>query len=326
MRSRIPSYLAGVVLGSVLLAGGAQAAPLLPELPTEPRALSPDEKTRAAELLKKANHASEKGRYKRALALADELYELRPTSRTALIRAMLLGALKRHEESLAAHLVAWHLGPLEEDREGVRQGLAKESAATGYGLVQIVTVPDGARVSLGGLTLPEGVRMVGLLPGSYMVRAELAEHTTAEATVEVVAGRIDETKLVLEAQEAVPTPPPAAQAAQTDLEVPGWVLTGIGGALIIGGAVALGVASGTASDLDAVDPGELDRYRDLKSSLETQELLGWVFGGLGVAAVVTGVVLLALDPAEGEGSTGVTPALAPAPLPGGGGLAASWRF
>lgn len=315
--------------------GSARCQVLLPRLPGEPRALSAEEQKQAKMLFERADKASRKGRLERALQPAGELYELKPTARNALILGMLLGALERHEEALEFYLIAWHLEPNDEDRDAVRQGLEKTSAAAGFGFLEVGVAPASAAVTVAGQRLPAGVKRVALKVGSHAMAAEAPGFTATKTHVRVTKGRVTQISLELtkKAEPPPPEPPekppepqeePPEPASGSDLEVPGWVLTATGGALVIGGAVFFGLAAGTSSDLDEVPPGDNAGYRDLEGSMGMQQSLAWVLTGVGVAALVTGVVLLALEPAAEDQTTLTAPALVP--LRDGAALSASWRF
>ncbi len=98
--------------------------------------------------------------------------------------------------------------------------------------------------------------------------------------------------------EPEPEPQPTDTAPGEDgrgLRIAGYSLLGVGGAVVIGGAVAGGLASRDANDLDGeIDPGN---RRDLKDAGENKALAAdvmFIAGGTlaltGVALIVAGVV------------------------------------
>ncbi|MFO0747173.1 MAG: hypothetical protein U1F43_16140 [Myxococcota bacterium] len=146
--------------------------------------------------------------------------------------------------------------------------------------------------------------------GNAPLAARLADELAAEKRRWDEAHRVD-------------APPPPAPSHTLE-----WVLVGTGGALAAGGLVLGLVGQGQLDDITAAqdaarragDPvvvTSLTRAEaaDQQSSGKTLRTLGFVAGGVGVAAAVTGLVALLVDDGPTvEGTTGVTAA----PLAGGG--------
>ncbi len=120
---------------------------------------------------------------------------------------------------------------------------------------------------------------------------------------------------------AKPTPGPVGPPAKAYADDPGlsrstwgWIVAGSGAAVAGGGGILGLVASGTqeefASSRDAATK------EDLRSKGQTQALLADVMMGVGVAAVLTGVVLVLTDSSPEEISAGgvrigISPGLSP---------------
>ncbi|MCC6624844.1 MAG: hypothetical protein IT385_26580 [Deltaproteobacteria bacterium] len=127
--------------------------------------------------------------------------------------------------------------------------------------------------------MAEAARLVAELgPGAGLARAERVELVELRARVEARAG-------------LAAAPAPARSSA------PAWLLVG-GGALVIGGVVALAVAEGNRADVrDAMaeDPATRGMTRAralaLRDDAETLDVVGGVGGGLGLALAGTGVLL-----------------------------------
>ncbi len=107
----------------------------------------------------------------------------------------------------------------------------------------------------------------------------------------------------------------------------GWVAVGVGGALLIGGAITGGMALNLDGDLDNDCEDEHcfgDRQPDI-DKLNTLSLTTDILIGVGAAAAVTGVVLLIVGhKKKGENEEPV--ALAPAFAPGFAGAVIQGRF
>ncbi len=86
--------------------------------------------------------------------------------------------------------------------------------------------------------------------------------------------------------------------------LPGWVLVGVGAALVATGAVLGGLASSKASELgDASRLGtqpDFSEYEDLQDSGQSLELGQIVSLAVGGAALATGATLLILDRLRGK--------------------------
>jgi tetratricopeptide (TPR) repeat protein len=126
-----------------------------------------------------------------------------------------------------------------------------------------------------------------------------------------------------------------------DLIVPGWITMGIGAAGVITGGVLIGLAqsrSNQIANLEDVyyDPGEHDAMQDEGRRFE---IGGWVAGGVGAAALATGLIMLLVserseEPPAGDGEGEGEPEAAPEPevaLGVGCGdaalcLSGGWRF
>jgi hypothetical protein len=212
-----------------------------------------------------------------------------------------------------------------------------------------VTAPDGARVIVDGVE-----RERAPLPGPMMVsagvthelRIELRGETLLERPVRVSGGQ--KVKLFAEKapgergdeaedEKAPPVEPssetdqaPAGEESGATLFTWGWVGTGVGAALLVGGSITGGAALSIDERLEKDCPGgecidaSSQRDNDRMSGLATATN---VLIGVGSAALATGVVLLVVDAAGGEGEDEtVEVRAAPAAGPGFAALSVGGRF
>jgi tetratricopeptide (TPR) repeat protein len=141
-----------------------------------------------------------------------------------------------------------------------------------------------------------------------------------------IEARIQNLQRRLEQRSARSGPP--RSIPRRSLRLPGWILVGVGGALVVTGAVLGWRASEQASDLEAASRQQPKAYFDdhestqsAGRSLQTGAILGLAIGG---AAAVAGTVLLILDGRRKGGERAAW--LAPAVTAQGACLAGGLRF
>lgn len=107
----------------------------------------------------------------------------------------------------------------------------------------------------------------------------------------------------------------------------GWIVMGVGGAVLVGGAVTGGIALGTSGDLDDCRTDRTcertQKEADLADDVRSQALIGDVLIGTGAAIAAGGLVLYLLsdDASEpGQGSVTVSPTA------GGAAAVGRWTF
>jgi hypothetical protein len=201
------------------------------------------------------------------------------------------------------------------------------------------TPPPGLRVRVAGNEVPAALWGVPVIvtPGAVAVDAEAPAFLPFHQEVNVAAGASGSLTLALEAAPVAAAPPPPAPVvvAPTPVLTPPpppppaptggssagpFVLMSVG-ALALGGAAAfLALAYTDAGEPCAIDP----TLTCTTAAADTFGTLGWVSLGMGVSAVVGGVVWFVLDrrpPATAPRAT-----LTGAPLPGGGTLGLRLTF
>jgi hypothetical protein len=124
-------------------------------------------------------------------------------------------------------------------------------------------------------------------------------------------------------------PEPADEEGPSGLAVGGWVLVGVGGAMLVTGAITGGMALKLDDQLYQDCPDDhcpdTKAYQDDIDKLKTLSLVTDVMLFVGGAAAATGIVLLIVD-ATGDEEEGAPVALAPVFGPGLGGAAIQGRF
>ncbi len=327
-----------------LLATAANAALVLPELPTSKNPSASDEK-RAQGFYGKAYEAYGNGNAEQALSYADKAFRALPNASTALIRATILQGLENNVEAFKAYLIAADLNPVPEELQLIDQGLAATGASStpAMGWVSFKTTPAGARVSLGEGSF-KAPRTVGLPAGQHFFNIQSPGFVGTQGNVSVSAGRGSNLSFALateQRQQAVvqtaPTPVAAAPAAVSPVQ-PAQITTAqglpqksqalaysmmsLGGAALLGGGVVL---SGVQSKVDeAQAPGNTkQQYDDLLAEAQSSQVMAFVLMGVGAGALGYGIYDMMSSP-EGE-VTAQWNATA-VPTYGGGAVVLSGRF
>jgi hypothetical protein len=315
-----------------------RAVPVVPPLP----AAEPITDERLAELDKAYGEATQRyeaGDLEGALKRATVVYKINPNPSTVLLRAQLLGELKRPCKAFAALLPGMDMKPAEDERAELEDGLSRHGKACnkGYGWTRLQVLPSSATVKLAGVKVPLD-RTVGLPAGSQSLELTAPGHARLRTTLDVRTGEAAVARYELSpvpAPVAVPAPPvqprptPAVTphpTEQADIEdsgsssTLGWVLTGSGVALL-GGAAAMTVLA-----LDAKDEGNSykspkagmteterkDRYEQAQSDMKTRGVVAVALLATGAVATIWGLVDLLGSGAEETSAWTLGPAWTPA--------------
>lgn len=103
---------------------------------------------------------------------------------------------------------------------------------------------------------------LGVRPGHHVITARLPDHDDATWEVDVFAGSKDKTALVMKPKVVAAAP----GRSEGGGNVAPWIMIGVGGAMILGGAVTGIVALGKTSDIADKCPGDVcPRNVDLES-------------------------------------------------------------
>ncbi len=101
-------------------------------------------------------------------------------------------------------------------------------------------------------------------------------------------------------EDPVPVPP---EDTGPNLAVPGWVMFGTGLAAMIPGGIMLGLARAKKNKMDGIDQSEYDSdvHDSVPEEGQTFETAGWIVGGIGVAAMTSGLIMVLVS--KGSSST-----------------------
>lgn len=237
-------------------------------------------------------------------------------------------------------------GPCVEPRGEVSAALARLlpvlSVSQVYGVHTVTSGADAYAIvtEVGALGSEQRTVRVKLAPGAPegealgMIAAYF--HTgRASSLVETVPKGAPE---VPPAVVATPTPAvgaavaPAATVSKSStgsgLRTAGWVLGGVGVAGIAVGLVEFLSASSQKSDLTsqqmngAFPAGYQSTFQSTNDSIKSKQTIAVIAGGIGAAALVTGIVLIIVGGNQSSSSVSVSPT----PMPGGGGAVLAGSF
>lgn len=236
-------------------------------------------------------------------------------------------------------------GPCVEPRGDVSAALARLlpvlSVSQVYGVRTVTSGADTYAIvtEVGALGSEQRTVRVKLPPGAPegealgMIAAFF--HTgRASPLVETVPKGAPDVPVAVVA--APPTPVTAAAPAATvsksssgsGLRTAGWVLGGVGVAGIAVGVVELISANNQKNDLSsqqvngAFPAGYQSTFQSTNDSIKSKQTVAVIAGGIGAAALVTGIVLIIVG--GNQSSSGVS--VAPTPMPGGGGAVLAGSF
>ncbi len=146
-----------------------------------------------------------------------------------------------------------------------------------------------------------------------------ARLTALETELHAESQHAEETTETTEAEpppvEASPPPPPP-QRSHDLANVVAPILIGVGGAMIVAAAITGGLALSKHDELAAACPGgtcDASRQGDI-DTLGTLALTTDVVGGIGIAAAIVGVVVLAVDLSSGSSDAPPTASVSCGPL------------
>lgn len=227
------------------------------------------------------------------------------------------------------------------------KGLTKQTEIRALcpALVRVDTSPAGAEIQVDGQVLGTSPSTLKLSPGPHEITAIQAGHVTESIQVEVKSGEMNQFRLDLAPiavahappdpkPDTVETPDPKAQPTihgrlkaieEPPVNLAPWAWTAMGI-----GAVSVGVGAfftlQTLSALDAEEQARMDRQTKreveaLQQDATNKALAANIGFAVGGAAILTGIVLLIVDPDDSPPEeTTLTPMIGPR------GLAVQLRF
>jgi len=255
-----------------------------------------DPKSEAQALLREGNELADAGVYGFALAKYREAYERFPSFKLHLNTGTALRALGRHAEALDSY--ERYLAHEEASPEMKRQVQPIVDELRGKVSKLTITLSEaGATVILGERTITLGAARETTLfvdPGTHVVRATLAGHGDAEASVTVSNAQPARITLTFESE-----PPPAESSSGA---LSGQGIAGIA----LGAAGVVGVALGAGFGISAINTQDDARATcrdgdvslctqaglDLNTEAKTHANVSTVAFGVGGAALVGSAVLL----------------------------------
>ncbi len=124
-----------------------------------------------------------------------------------------------------------------------------------------------------------------------------------------------------------PEPEPEVEKGP-DLIVPGWITLGSGAAVTILGGVMLGLAASRKGEIENVQDVAYDpkKHDEMIADGEQYELVGWLAGGIGVAAMGAGLVMLLVSDRGEEKQDEAGPTVNVGLLDSGVVIGAGWSF
>ena len=182
-----------------------------------------------------------------------------------------------------------------DDRMAV---LAAEMGSLGI----IVHGSDAAAVSVDGEKVaPDELGAVTLEPGEHVVDVVAPGTKPAHASVTIVRGGKLQLTVDL-VHEAPPPPPPPPPPPSHVRQYVGFASMAVGAALAAGAGAVLLVRNDLIDSIHSTCPNDVcpssshDQVEGWRSTATTLEVPAAVLGGLAIAALATGVVLVALGP------------------------------
>ncbi len=151
------------------------------------------------------------------------------------------------------------------------------------------------------------------------------ERSSKPSTTPTPAPENEEPVLISEPAENTPDEEEPAKE-DSDVKTWGWVTLGVGGALLVGGTIAGGMALSADKDIDGKCPdGCYSQYYDDMDRRDNLALTADILLGVGLAATTSGIVMLivaASGDEDSEDSAGIFPLVGPQMA----GAALEWRF
>lgn len=292
---------AAITLAHVVIAACAyaQAQPggASPEPVASPAKASPEESLQAKAAYQAGVEHFKAKRYADAIREFNKAYRVDPNPVLVFNMARAFEELQEYDSAIEYYKRYLEMAPESEDSASVAETLRalellkKRNAEMATVALEVTSTPDGARVYVNGREVGASPMKVQLAPGRHFVAVEAKGFTRDSAEVELTAdapGRHHATLVPIARS-------PMALAGSKDTTL-GWVLIGVGGALLAGAAVTGTLALGKDAELDDVDsdagdttPSEYDAIQD------DGRVLAYTTDGLllgGVASVLTGGFLL----------------------------------
>ena len=235
------------------------------------------------------------GNFLEARAVFERAHVVRPSART--LRGLGICAYELRRYRLAISELESALQdqryPLDDTQRGEVQEVI-EKARRYVGTLHLEVLPANAELQINGL--PTATREIELDAGDYVVTAAAAGHKSAEQRVSVGGGQRVTARLVLipiESREAGPGAT-AQPAGDDEASGPGpwpWLVTGIAGAVTIGGGVLLVLAMNDISMVDDAEKGTpFSKLESAYDGAPIKSAVGFALLGVGAAGIAAGLI------------------------------------
>ena len=248
-------------------------------------------------------------RYDVALEKFRHVAEVRDTAQVEYRIGACLEALGQRRAALVAYDHAAHLGRGDAQAQDVVASANEHIAALAADMSKLGVVvrgSDAAEVRVDGapVATDELAAALVLEPGEHVVDVTAPRMKPARATVNLVRGKRLDLTVDLVAEAAPPVAPPTTRSHARQNAGVALVVTGV--AFAAGAGVSLFVRSDLISTIKSDCAGATSplvcpssMYNDIegmRSTANTLAPLAAIFGGVALAAVGVGVVLVALGP------------------------------
>lgn len=254
----------------------------------------------AAEAYKAGVEHFKAKRYVDAIAEFNKAYRIAPNAVLLFNKARAFEELKEYDSAIEFYRRYLDMEPEATDRAAVEDAirtlelLSKREKAPETGTLVVQSTPGGATVFVDG-------RPVGRTPlrtqadaGAHFISIEKEGFSRATEELMVTGGEELKHSATL-VPLAVATP-----VVQEESNLAGWLMVGIGSAMMIGGGIVGVLALDQDAQLDRIESGERDATRsEFNDIQDTGRLYAYLADGLlvgGIAAALTGgIVLLTSD-------------------------------
>ncbi len=242
----------------------------------------------------------ERGQDAQALERFESAYELTHSARALAQIALAEQALTQWVDAHDHLTEALRMGGswIDTRRAPLEQALA--TIRTHIGTLEVRTNVEGAEVTIDGRSV-SATDPIAIAAGSFVLEVRAPGHSPFRRELSIAAGQVMREEVELAPTEDEEATPPAQPQRGVSISPIGLAVAGVGGAMLIAGAITGGLALERDGTLAMLCPNNLC-VEEARPVLEERRALAisadvLIFGGLAVAA--TGVVLAFLMPSTG---------------------------
>ena len=237
-------------------------------------------------------------RYADAIREFNKAYRVDPNPVLVFNMARAFEELKDYDSAIEFYRRYLEMAPEASDRPGVESALRtlellqKRALEPAKVELSVTSVPDGSRVFLDGREVGATPLRTELPPGKHFVAVEQKGYARSSTEVNLQVGTPVSEHIDLVKVAAAPSSP---EAEHTGNSTAGWILVGMGGALLVGAAVTGTLALQKDGELDGLQSESGGNEADFDATQDEGRTLALTTDGLllgGAASVITGGVLL----------------------------------